>query len=261
MTNISKMSLLDELLNEATGLKYGDGKVDGFKKRAIMIIKKIFGETSDYVKNISDVRFSPSITYSGMDNTTYVSTYNSGRKKVLTIISVMIEDLQLTARFEKTSKGMEEVELSNKIFIVHGHNEAMKQSAARFLEKFKFEAIILHEQANQGKTIIEKFAIHSDASFAIVLLSADDLGFSKDAEAKNAKLRARQNVIFELGYFLGKLGRERVVVLHESADNFEFPSDYQGVVYIPFDSFEYWKLAVLKEMKTVGYIVDANGLL
>src|SRR5690606_22859595 len=104
-------------------------------------------------------------------------------------------------------------EFSNKIFIVHGHDEEIKQAAARVLEKLGFDAIILHEQANKGRTVIEKFVDYSDVGFAVVLLTPDDIAYSKRVTPEDAKFRARQNVILELGYFLGKLGRERVFVL------------------------------------------------
>ena len=137
----------------------------------------------------------------------------------------------------------------------------MKQSSARFLEKIDLRPIILHEQPNKGKTIIEKFNDYSNVSFAIVLLSADDVAFSKNEKVENASFRARQNVIFELGFFIGKIGRECVVVLHEQVDNFEIPSDYQGVLYIPYDNSGNWKLSVAKELKAIGYKIDGNKLL
>ncbi|MEE8356570.1 MAG: nucleotide-binding protein, partial [Anaerolineales bacterium] len=102
---------------------------------------------------------------------------------------------------------------SKKIFIVHGRDEEAKDSLARFLEKLGLEVIILHEQPNQGRTIIEKFEDYSDVGFAVVLLTPDDIG----GRANDLELlpRARQNVVFELGFFIGALGRERVCALHK----------------------------------------------
>ncbi|MEJ2278438.1 MAG: nucleotide-binding protein, partial [Candidatus Lokiarchaeota archaeon] len=150
---------------------------------------------------------------------------------------------------------------SKKIFIIHGHDESMKESVARLLEKLGLEPIILHEQPNEGKTIIEKFEKHSEVGFAIALFSPDDKGFSvKDGE-ENVKTRARQNVILETGYFFGRLGRNRVIILFKEDENFEFPTDYQGVIYISFDKNEAWKLNIIKEMNSQGYNLDANLLL
>lgn len=105
---------------------------------------------------------------------------------------------------------------SNKVFVVHGHAEDMKQAAARILSTLGLDPIILHEQANQGKTIIEKFEAHAEVGFAVVLLSGDDMAYPASVERKKAKPRprARQNVILELGYFLGKLGRNKVFILY-----------------------------------------------
>jgi predicted nucleotide-binding protein len=143
----------------------------------------------------------------------------------------------------------------SKVFIVHGHDEALKQIVARTLEHLKLEPIILHEQANQGKTIIEKFESNSaEVGFAIILLTVDDLGKAKGDTEYNP--RARQNVIFEMGYFMGKLGRERVFVLLE--DGVERPSDIDGIVYNNVD--DSWPFNLVKELKACGYDVDANNL-
>ena len=115
------------------------------------------------------------------------------------------------------------------------------------------QAIILSEQANKGKTIIEKFEENSDVSGAICLFTADDLGRAK-AEKKNS-FRARQNVVFEAGYFMGKLGRDKVVIIAENG--LEIPSDMQGIVYTDKNN---WKFDVLKELKAMGYPIDYNKL-
>jgi len=147
-------------------------------------------------------------------------------------------------------------EENKKVFIVHGHNDTLKLDVARTLEKLKLQPIILHEQSNNGKTIIEKFEKFSDVAFAIILLTADDLGNSKNTQ--NLNKRARQNVIFELGYFIGKLGRENVMTLQE--EGVETPNDISGVVYTPFDSFGNWKTELAKELKSAGFKIDMNNL-
>ncbi len=168
------------------------------------------------------------------------------------------EDL-LTATVEEAKTP--NIELSSRIFIVHGHDEAMKHSVARTLEKLGLEPVILHEKPNEGRTIIEKFTDYSDVSFAVVLLSPDDLAFEKNQEAKDAKLRARQNVIFELGYFIGKIERKHVLVLYHEEKNFDMPSDYSGVLYTPYDNAGRWRYDLVRELKASGYDVDANKLI
>lgn len=147
----------------------------------------------------------------------------------------------------------------NSVFIVHGHDETAKVTVARFVEKLGLNAIILHEQPNKGQTIIEKFESNaSNVGFAIVLLTPDDIAASK-ASPENTMLRARQNVVLELGYFCGVLGRDKVCVLYK--DEVEIPSDYLGVIYTPFDNGDGWHLKLAKEMKEAGLDIDLNDAL
>jgi len=145
---------------------------------------------------------------------------------------------------------------SSKVFIVHGHDDAARQTVCRFVERLGLEAIILHEQLNQGQTIIEKFERYSDVGFAIAILSPDDLGRSK--QAKKLNTRARQNVILELGYFIGKLGRNRVCSL--KTGDVEIPSDILGVIWQDMDNVGAWQLRVAREMQAAGYNIDLNRL-
>ncbi|MBK9509398.1 MAG: nucleotide-binding protein [Cytophagaceae bacterium] len=143
------------------------------------------------------------------------------------------------------------------IFIVHGHNIEIKEKVARTIEKLKLNPIILHEKSNDGLTIIEKLEKYSNVNFAVVLLTFDDLGNEKNKPSKNN--RARQNVILELGYFIGKIGRKNVMPLYEIG--VELPSDISGILYTPLDDTESWKIKLLKELKSAGFNVDANDIL
>jgi predicted nucleotide-binding protein len=145
---------------------------------------------------------------------------------------------------------------SRKVFVVHGHDGEAKQAVARFLERLDLEPIILHEQTNRGRTIIEKFEAHSDVAFAVVLLTPDDLGQSAVAETWVPKPRARQNVIFELGFFFAKLGRRNVCALYRG--EVELPSDLGSVMYVPYDDHDGWKTKLAKEIKEAGINVDLN---
>ena len=147
----------------------------------------------------------------------------------------------------------------DEVFIVHGRDDGTKQTVARFVEQFGIEATILHEKPSSGLTIIEKIEKYSDdAGFAIVLITPDDVGALKDEADEESNPRARQNVIFELGYFMGKLGRDRVCPLFK--DEVEKPSDIDGVVYVPMDSTDGWQLKLATEMKQAGLPVDLNKL-
>lgn len=148
--------------------------------------------------------------------------------------------------------------LSKKIFIVHGRDNELKETTARFLEKLELFPIILHEQTNKGRTIIEKFEDYSDVGFAIILMTPDDIGYSTEKETSK-KSRARQNVVFELGYFIGKLGRNHVAAIVKG--DIEIPTDISGVVYIGVDNNEAWKIMLAKEIKEAGYNIDFNRLI
>lgn len=150
---------------------------------------------------------------------------------------------------------------NRKIFIVHGKDEEIKAIVARFLEKCGLEPIILHEQLDQGLTIIEKFELNSDVSFAVVILSPDDVGaLASEYNPSNPELRhrARQNVILELGYFVGELTRSKVFALKRG--DLELPSDYLGVVFTTFSADEGWKLKSAREIKAAGIDIDLNGV-
>lgn len=146
---------------------------------------------------------------------------------------------------------------NNKVFIVHGHDQAVKLDVARTLEKLGLEAIILHEKPNAGQTIIEKLEANSDVGFAVILLTPDDEGKAKADNQFNA--RARQNVVAELGYFIGKLGRGKVCPLY--VNGVEVPSDFSGVAYVLVDLAGNWRFELTRELKAAGYKIDANSLL
>jgi len=144
---------------------------------------------------------------------------------------------------------------AKKVFVVHGRDEAAREAMARFLEKIDLEAIILSEQPDRGLTIIEKFESYaSQVSFAVVLLTPDDLGGLASTSADAA--RARQNVIFELGYFVGKLGRGRACLLRKG--ELEIPSDLHGVIYTDMDAGGGWKMKLVQELKAAALDFDAN---
>ena len=141
-----------------------------------------------------------------------------------------------------------------RVFVVHGHEEAPREMVARHISDLGLKPVILHEQPNQGMTIIEKLEASGDVGYAVVVLTPDDIGRSKQESGE--KPRVRQNVILELGYFLGRLGREKVIALLK--DEVEIPSDYMGVVYVRFDDAGGWRIRLGKELQTAGYDIDWN---
>jgi len=258
---MNEIELVQSLIDEVNKLPYQDKeKLDALRRRAEMIIRRVFGESSKYLKDLNNIRFFP--LFLSTDKEELNKSWVSGKNKTLNLFNTMLEELKLFGIGQNVDKIQKaDAKSSNRIFIVHGHDEAMKQAVARTVEKIGLEPIILHEKPSEGRTIIEKFTDYSDVSFAIVLLSPDDVAYPKNQSPKDAKLRARQNVIFELGFFIGKLGRKRVLVLYQEEKNFEMPSDYSGVLYTPYDDSGRWQFDLVKELKACGYDVDANKLL
>ncbi len=145
-----------------------------------------------------------------------------------------------------------------KVFIVHGHDHAARDTVADFVDNWGLKPTVLDKQPSGSRTIIEKFEqCAGETDFVIVLMTPDDVGASKKNSA-DLKYRARQNVIFELGYFFGSIGRKRVCILYKG--NLELPSDIQGVVYIPMDDNGEWKQRIVREMESVGLLIDGNKI-
>lgn len=257
---MNSKELIQSLVKMLDELPHRDiAKLDALVRRAEMIIRRVFGDSSKYLKDLERIDFSPMV-YPAQPEW-YKESWNSGTSQMRNLLNTMTEELELSStgpKIDTTSK--KQGSLSKRVFVVHGHDEAMKQAIARILEILGLEPIILHEKPHQGRTIIEKFTDYSDVAFAVVLLSPDDLAYPKDGPPDEGKLRARQNVIFELGFFIGKLGRDRVLALYREDENFEMPSDYSGVLYTPYDKSGRRKFDVVRELKACGYPVDANKL-
>jgi predicted nucleotide-binding protein len=166
----------------------------------------------------------------------------------------ILETVQFHAINRKTAAKPE----NNNIFVVHGHDDAARHSVARFIEKLGLNAIILCEQNGGSRTIMEQLDKYSDVSFAVVLLTPDDVGCAKDKNPRKLLYRARQNVIFELGFFIGRLTRERVVSLY--TEDVEILSDYHGVLYIQMDANGGWKGKLVKEFEEAGFQIDPQKL-
>jgi predicted nucleotide-binding protein len=179
-----------------------------------------------------------------------------------TMLDSCIEQLQILVPVASQSgRGAQEVsqrpEIGRSVFVVHGRDEGKKEAVARFLSTLDLVPIILHEQPNQGRTLIEKFEAHADVSFAVVILTGDDVGGPTNSDIERP--RARQNVVFELGYFVGRLGRKRVCTLYE--EQVEIPSDFSGVVYVPLDPAGAWRTLLARELRAASFEIDMNRAL
>jgi predicted nucleotide-binding protein len=160
-----------------------------------------------------------------------------------------LDDLGELAAFDEQ---VQDPTYSNRVFVVHGHDNETKEAVARVLTKLGLDPIILHEQANRGRTIIQKFQDETvDVGFAVVLMSPDD-------ELADGMKHARQNVVLELGFFLGRLGPARVAALKRG--DVETPSDFDGVLYTTVDDAGMWRYQLAKELKAAGYNIDMNRI-
>jgi predicted nucleotide-binding protein len=215
----------------------------------------------DYVANSVTFDYGEAVcsvvlTDDELEGTDFYRPIDKAAEAYVNVALVSHSSAQLTTG---PSSGTSSRERSNRIFVVHGHDDGMKETVAGVLKALGLIPVILHKHPNEGKTIIEKFTEYSDVGYAVALLSPDDSAFPKGQSPKLARPRARQNVIFEMGYFIGKLGRENVAALHRVEPNFEMPSDYSGVLFIPYDSGG-WKLALVDELKARGYKISADDL-
>jgi predicted nucleotide-binding protein len=217
-----------------------------------IVVKQSEKTTKEYSVYENDNMPSGIIMYvSPQDIFSYDKYMTDITKDIFTKIGKKIESLKMEPKSNLTEI---KIDLS-KVFIVHGLDETAKLDVARFIEKLGLKAIILHEQVNSGQTIIEKFEEHSNVGYAIVLYTPCDVG-SKKGEEANLQMRARQNVVFEHGYLIAKLGRRKVSALVKG--KIELPNDISGVVYITMDDHKAWKIEIAKELRNVGYTVDMN---
>lgn len=242
---------------------YNDARVANVESSIRETIREVFGQNSPEFREHSghEIWQGPhTISINGRDRGENQQRFAAGIPQSVTTLEGLIGRLE--EKSEELGEGSPVVSApkpplgaARRVFVVHGHDEQAKLATARFLEKLRLEPIVLSEKPNEGRTIIEKFEHHSDVPYAIVLLTPDDLA-SAATDPGVTKSRARQNVILELGYFIGRLTRARVCALYK--DGVELPSDLHGVLYVPMDAGDGWMLKVAKEMKAAGLDVDMN---
>lgn len=263
---------LKELLAASESSDYSwvsSGKSTEWERNVQAALRRLFGEKSEHVTSFKNVSYSPMVFTDGMPDSVWAECFREGMVQAQAIMRAAIQEtedydvegsnstrshrdstLSINSSRMKTSRRAD----IRKVFVVHGHDAEMREAVARFLEKLGLEPVVLSEQASSGNTVIEKFERFSDVKFAIVLLSPDDVGTTAMTPAE-LRSRPRQNVVLELGYFLGRLGRDRVCPLVRG--KLDLPSDFHGVVYVAFEA-ETWKLHLMKELKAAGLDIDAN---
>jgi len=239
---------LHRRLDDIQKLKTDGVRWDAGRKRAVETevretIREVFGPRSPEFRDFEHFEIDKGGSFIGGSNEEYQRCFLDGIPPALELLQGLIARLEERKEDLAPLSGSAATTGSNgssrRVFVVHGRDDAAKESAARFLAQLD----------------LEKFERYADVAFAVVLLTPDDLGASRDAP-QEGKSRARQNVIFELGFFIGRLGRGRVCALHKG--DTEILSDYQGVVYVAMDVGGGWKLALAREIREAGIAVDLN---
>ncbi len=240
---------IDELISSNDSY-YSESFTIWMDKCERFLIKKYGAESSEYA-SFYNIKFRTSL----LDKKQEIYACQRGLKIAKGLFESLLEEMN-DDNTESTNVSTDSKSISNQVFIVHGHDEAFKLKIKDLLTKIGIEGIILHEQANVGRTIIEKIEYFGkNVGAAIILYTPDDMG--KANEEPDYKSRARQNVIFESGFFMGYLGRNKVA--HVVSDSsMEIPGDLRGVVYVDKSN---WQFDLIKELKAMGFEIDANRLL
>lgn len=248
-----------EIREQFENLELGNQiNLDRLRGRLAMVFRNLPESSSKivYTDNLSNISFFPNLYSPSLEEKNYF--WDLGKNRVINLVDTVLEEQKLFGKHVNSLKSKElKLKTSGKVFIVHGHDSLAKTEVALFLQRLSLEPIVLHEQVNSGKTIIEKIEANTDVGFGVVLYTPCDLGKAKDNETLNQ--RARQNVVFEHGFLIGKLGRDKVLALVK--DSIEYPSDISGVVYEVMDNNNGWHIKLAKELKTVGYDIDLNKAL
>jgi predicted nucleotide-binding protein len=243
-----------------------DPKFMVWKNHTKRALNSIYGNGSNEVQSFDELYFSPmsfkivrSVRDKQANMIRRIEVCKKSIETAMGYINLYIEELEEKKLLENNLLvEPPKIEFDKtKVFIVHGHDNLAKTEVENLLRQLDVEPIILHKQANSGNTIIEKINEYTNVGFGIVLYTPCDVGSTK-GNKNELKFRARQNVVFEHGFLIGKIGRENVCALKK--EEVETPGDISGVVYVTMDPHEGWKLSLVKELESAGYNIDRNKL-
>ena len=261
------LTRIQRLVDEIPGLIGVNSESPEFirwRRLTRIAVSNTFGDDSRHVREVDQIYYAPISFFSdGSSSSEFARACQGGLSEAKAILESMVEEIEeywtddASRQSEAETGEIPQQNVSNRVFVVHGRDEGTKNTVARYLEKLDLEYVILQEQPNEGRTIIEKFEDYADVGFAVVLCTPDDVG-SLVREQDNPRPRPRQNVVLEWGFFLGRLGRNRVCALLK--DDVEIPSDYAGVVYIRLNESGGWQMELGREMRRAGLPADLNRL-
>jgi predicted nucleotide-binding protein len=261
LTRTKKIELLNRQIEAAK-----DGRPDDFaewRTTTETVLRHAVGEDSSALQSFRDNTYNLSIYTTSTPRHQHEEARIRGVRRGMGYLRSAIAEvgLQDDDAPEPSSPAVKRQQTEGSaIFIVHGRNNERKETVARFLRNLTdIEPVILHEQPSGGATLIEKLERYGlTAGFAVVLATGDDIGRVTTDKPDADRPRARQNVILELGYFFGVLGREKVALLYDP--EVEIPSDIDGLVYIEVDTRGAWKIELTREFEAAGYTVDRAAL-
>jgi len=256
------MAKIQDLIERAERLHNSnitDPAFKSWRNDTIRFLQKVFGDGSNEAVTFENIDFF--ITYITFDflrfswkehilNEKYI--FKKGLRTAIYYLKNFESDIHHDVDIEeREQKGLNNASHKeshkNNIFIVHGHNDSVKDKVADFIYKLGIEPVILNKQINKGQTILEIFEEYSDIKAAIIILTNEDISnYNDDSEFEK---RARQNMIFEAGYFLGKLGKNNMIVIAEQG--VILPSVLEGYAYFKMDQEDKWKTDIAKKLKSM----------
>lgn len=207
-----------------------------------------------YVNQINKTSFYP-IVYVGGGRDFTPRTWAEGAAKVAGLIEAAQHQMSLMASVKNASEtGPKGTKAMDSIFVVHGHDETVLRKVEAYIRRIGLRPVILVDEASGNRTVIEKLERHADVPFALVLFSLDDFGRPASARESALKRRPRQNAVLELGFFMGRLGRENVCVIVDAAldKEAEYPSDMAGIVTIHYRPGGDWQTRLVREFREAG---------
>jgi predicted nucleotide-binding protein len=252
MDRSKKLELLDQQIAAAQ-----DGQPDDFdvwRQTTEVVLRNVLGDANPLYDSFTKVHYSPLIWTDSTPQDAWTRAQASGVRQAIAILKAAKAEVEIVGGLPESAA----MPAGKQVFIIHGHDDRRKYEVSRFVTKVtKNDPVILHEQANEGRTILEKFeAYAADAGYAIAIATGDDVGRSRSADED--QLRPRQNVVLELGFFYGALGRSRTALLYE--DRVELPSDLDGIARIHLDDSGGWQVLLTRELDKAGIGVDWTGL-